>query len=54
MILFGPDMSSSWHIDNKKRDILIFGKTTTDGLNDITLTVDKEYSINFTEQQKKF
>ena len=28
VIIFGVDMSSSAHIDNKKKDILIFGKGT--------------------------
>ena len=42
------------HVDNKKKDILILGKSPADGLDDPTLTAEKEYSINFTEQQKKF
>ena len=46
MIKFGADMSSSVHIDNNKKDIVILGKN---GLDDTTLTVEKEYSINFTE-----
>ena len=40
-------MSSSPHIDNKKKDILILGKGPTRGL-EHTLTVEKMYSINFT------
>ena len=35
-------MSFSAHIDNKKKDILVF------------LTAEKVYSINFTEKNKKF
>ena len=31
-IIFGLDMSSSTHIDNKKKDILILGKGPTQGL----------------------
>ena len=54
VIIFGADMSSSMHIANKKKDILILGKGQADGLYDAMLTVEKEYSINFTEQQKKF
>ena len=42
------------HIDNKKKDILILGKGPTDGLDNTALTAEKEYLINFTEQQKKF
>ena len=41
------------HIDNKKKDIFNLGKGPTDGLYDTTLTTEKEYSIDFTEQQKK-
>ena len=40
-------MSSSAHVDNKKKDILIFGKGLTQGLEN-TLTPEKMYSINFT------
>ena len=42
------------HIDNNKKDILIPGKGLADAFDDTTLTAEKEYSINFTEQQKKF
>ena len=45
-------MSSLVHINNKK-NILIIGEGPTDGLNDTKLTLEKEYSINFTEQQSK-
>ena len=53
LINFGVDMSSSAHIDNKKRDILILGKGPTQGL-EHTLTAEKMYSINFTVTRKKF
>ena len=42
-------MSSSVHVDNKKKDILILGDGPTQGLHDTTLTAEKKYSINFTE-----
>ena len=54
VIIFGADMSSAVHIDNNKKDILIFGKRPTQGLDKTTLTGEKKCSINFTEQQKKF
>ena len=38
--LFGADMSSPVHIDNKKKDILILGKGLTNGSDDTTLTVE--------------
>ena len=43
-------MSSSVHTDNKKKDTLILGK----GLDDITLTAEAQYSINFARSNRKF
>ena len=53
VIIFGADMSSSAHIDNKKKDILVLGKGPTQGL-EHTLTAEKMYSINFTATKKRF
>ena len=53
VIIFGVDMNSSTKIDNRKKDILILGKGPTQGL-ECTLSVEKMYSINFTEKTKKF
>ena len=53
VIIFGADMISSPHIDNKKKDILILGKDPTQGL-EHTLTEEKLYSINFTKENTKF
>ena len=53
LLIFGVDMNSSAHIDNKKKDILIPGKGPTQGL-EHTLTAEKMYSINFTVTKKKF
>ena len=47
IIIFLVDMSSSAHIGNKKKDILILGKGPIQGL-EHTLTAEKVYSINFT------
>ena len=52
MMIFSADISSSTHID-KKKGILILGKDATDGLDDTTMTPDKEYLINFTEQKER-
>ena len=41
-------MSSSVHIDNEQKDVLILRKYTTDGLYDNLLTAENESSINFT------
>ena len=51
--VFGADVSLSVHIDNKKKYFLILGKGPANSLDDITLIAEKEYSTNFTEQQKK-
>ena len=53
-VIFGVDMSSSVHIDNKKKDILILGEGPTQGLDGATLAAEKKYSVNFTESNNKF
>ena len=52
IIIFGVDISSSAHIDNKKKDILILGKGPTQVLEHY-LTAEKMHSINFTVTKKK-
>ena len=47
-------MSSSAHVDNKKKNILILGKGPTQGLVEHSLTAERMYSINFTVTRKKF
>ena len=47
IVIFGVDVSSSVHIDNKGKDILIIGKVLTQGLDDTTLTSEAKCSINF-------
>ena len=54
IIIFGADMSSSVHIDNKNKDVVTLGETTTQGLDDTTLTAEAKYPINFTQLGKKF
>ena len=46
-------MSSSIHIENKKKDILVLGRGPTQRL-ESTLTAGKMYPINFTVAKKKF
>ena len=48
VIIFGADISSSVHIDNKGKDTLISGEGPTQGLDEITLTAEAIYPINFT------
>ena len=54
VIIFGADMSSSAHIDNKGKDILILGEGPTQGLDDMTLTAEAICPINFTQPNKRF
>ena len=51
MLLF--DKSLSAHIDNKKKDILVFGTGPIQGLGNTTLTAEAQYSIN-QKQTKEF
>ena len=53
VLIFEADMSSSVHVDNKNKDILVLGKGPTQGLKH-TLTAEKMNSFNFTETKKKF
>ena len=52
-IIFGVDMSSSVHVDNKRKDIFIPCEDPTQGLDGATLTAEKKYSINFTQNNRK-
>ena len=45
-------MSSSTHIDNTGKDILILGKGPTQGSDNTTLTIEAKYSINFSRSQR--
>ena len=52
VIIFGADMSSSVHVDNKGKDILILGEGPAQGFDNTTLTQAK-YSVNFTQSGEK-
>ena len=54
MIIFGADISSSAHIDNKNKDILILGKGPTQRLDNTTLTAEAKYSITFSSSLRKY
>ena len=54
VIIFGADMSSSVHVDNKNKDILILGEGSTQGLEDTILIAEAIYPINFTQPNKRF
>ena len=54
VIIFGVNMISYVHIDNKKKDILILDKGPTQGLDDIALTAEAQNSIDFLRSNRKF
>ena len=54
VIIFGVGMSSSVHVNNKNKDILILGEEPTQGLDNTTLTAEAKYPISFTQPNKRF
>ena len=54
VIIFGADMSSSVHINNKNKNILNLNEGPTQQLNGTTSTAETKYPINFTELRKRF
>ena len=54
VIIFGVDMSSPVHANNKTKDILVLGEGVAQGLDDTTRTAEKKYSINFTKSNASF
>ena len=52
VIIFCADISLSVDIDYTKKDVLILGKGTTQGLDDTAFTAAAKYSIHFSEQYK--
>ena len=54
VVIFGVNNSSSVHIDNEKKDILVLGEIPTQRLDDNTIRVEAKYSINSSKSQRKF
>ena len=54
VIIFAADMSSSVHVDNKGKDILILREGPTQGFDNIILTAQAKYQINFVQSGKRF
>ena len=52
--IFGADLSSSSHANNKKNNILVLGADFVQRINGTKIYGEKLYSINFTENHKKF
>ena len=47
-------MSSSVHVGNKGKDVLILGEGPTQGLDNTALIEEGKYPINFTQPEKRF
>ena len=45
-------MSSYVHVDKKNKDIFALGEGPTQGLDDIAITAEYKYPINFTRSGK--
>ena len=54
LLIFGVDMSFSAHATNRANHIYLMGDGLTQGINDTTLYVEKNYWRNFTDPGKKF
>ena len=50
----GVENSSSVHIDNNKKDTIVLGEGSTQGLEDTTITAKAKYCINSTKSRNSF
>ena len=54
VVIFGADIGSSVHANNRAKGILILGEGFTHGLEDTTFNAEKMHCVNFTATKKKF
>ena len=54
LLIFGAGMSFSVHATNRANHIYLMGDGLTQGINDTTIYVEKNYYRNFTDPGKKF
>ena len=54
VLIFGADMSFSFHRTNRANHIYVMGDGLTQGIHNTTLYVEKKYFRNFTEPNVKF
>ena len=54
VIIFGADLSSSVHANNKVNNVLVLGKSFIQGMNGTTIHAERMYSTNFTVDNKRF
>ena len=53
-VIFGVDSSSSVHTQNRKKDITVLIKVSTQNLDTTRITAESRYSINFKRSIKMF
>ena len=53
VIIFGADLSSFVHANNRNNNILVLGKEFIQGINGTTIYAEKFYTPNFTVNGKK-
>ena len=53
-IIFGADVGSSAHANNRTNNILVLGKDFIQGLNDTKIYAEKIYSANFSATGLRF
>ena len=54
VLIFGVDVSSLVHANNKANNIYVMGDLFVQGINDTTMYAEKVYSQNFSQASKKF
>ena len=54
VLIFGADISFSVHTTNRANHIYLMGDGLTQGINNTTIYVEKNYYRNFTDPGKKF
>ena len=54
LLMFGADMNISVHIDKRENIFNFRWKPNVKVLHNTALTTEREYSINFSDQHKKF
>ena len=54
LVIFGAELSSSKHVNNKTGNILVLGRDFIQGVDGTTVYAEKMYSTNFTMDNKQF
>ena len=54
VIIFGADLNSSKHANNRTKNILVLGKDFVQGIDGTKIYAEKTHSLNFSESRSKF